>query len=465
MPRAARLGRPRRRCSSPTSRRSASSCHDVETPVLAKKHMGYPVKQARCTTCHDPHGSSSAGLAVRQRPPAGREGDVLDVPRAGDLEDAAQDAAAGRRALPDVPRAADGEDAREQPRAPAGAGGRVPRLPRPARGRSSAGSSRRTWSSRAAPATRTPSGARSSRRRSTSPSRTASAPSCHDPHGWSAPLLFVNPDADRALRQVPRLAEALDAPDWHRRGRIPRNRNLTLECASCHRAHGTGSKHLLPASEGDRPVHELPREVPEVTSVPDLSTRAAPDRAGREPPRRSARGGAGARPDAPADASTPIAAEVALRSPEGVACDERGALVIADTGNARLLTYTWKEGVLDGGAQVKLAQLTYPVRVQIDSKGFVLALDRRTRRIIRVDAKGAYAGYVEGKGATVADHRRRVQARRRGQRLRPRRRRGEGARRRAGRAPDARAAAARRARAASRTSRRTRAGRSTSSTR
>ena len=26
----------------------------------------------------------------------------------------------------------------------------------------------------------------------------------------------------------------------------PRNRNLTLECASCHRAHGTGAKHLVP---------------------------------------------------------------------------------------------------------------------------------------------------------------------------------------------------------------------------
>jgi NHL repeat len=93
--------------------------------------------------------------------------------------------------------------------------------------------------------------------------------------------------------------------------------------------------------------------------------------------------------------------EVALRSPEGVACDDRGAVVIADTGNARLLTFTWKEGVLEGGAQVKLPQLSYPVRVQIDSKGFVLALDRRTRRVVRVDARGAYAGYVEGKGATA----------------------------------------------------------------
>lgn len=94
-------------------------------------------------------------------------------------------------------------------------------------------------------------------------------------------------------------------------------------------------------------------------------------------------------------------ADVALRAPEGIACDESGAVVVADTGNARLLTFTWKDGVLDGGAQVKLAQLPYPVRLQIDSKGFVLALDRRARRIVRVDAKGAFAGYVEPRGASV----------------------------------------------------------------
>lgn len=95
-------------------------------------------------------------------------------------------------------------------------------------------------------------------------------------------------------------------------------------------------------------------------------------------------------------------ADVQLRRPEGVACDDRGALVVADTGNARLLVYSFKDGTLDGGTQVKLSQLPYPVRVQIDSKGFVLALDRRARKIVKVDAKGAFAGYVEMKGGSGA---------------------------------------------------------------
>lgn len=92
----------------------------------------------------------------------------------------------------------------------------------------------------------------------------------------------------------------------------------------------------------------------------------------------------------------------ALSRPEGLACDAKGNLVVADTGNGRLVTYRWKEGALDGGAVVKVAQLGYPFRVQIDTKGFVLALDRRTRRIARIDEKGAFAGYAEVKGAAPA---------------------------------------------------------------
>jgi sugar lactone lactonase YvrE len=90
-----------------------------------------------------------------------------------------------------------------------------------------------------------------------------------------------------------------------------------------------------------------------------------------------------------------------LQRPEGLACDGRGNLVVADTGNARLLLFRWKDGLLDGGTVVKSPLLGYPYRLQIDSKGFVLVLDRRARRIVKVDEKGASAGYVEVKGAST----------------------------------------------------------------
>ncbi len=93
--------------------------------------------------------------------------------------------------------------------------------------------------------------------------------------------------------------------------------------------------------------------------------------------------------------------DIALKHPEGVACDEQGAFVVADTGNGRIVTYAWKDGVLSGGKPVKLPQLVQPTRLQLDSKGVVLALDRKARKVVRIDAGGAYAGWVEPKGASA----------------------------------------------------------------
>jgi len=37
-------------------------CHKADKPLFIKKHMGYPVASSRCTGCHDPHGSNVAGI-------------------------------------------------------------------------------------------------------------------------------------------------------------------------------------------------------------------------------------------------------------------------------------------------------------------------------------------------------------------------------------------------------------------
>ncbi len=39
-----------------------NDCHRVDQPVFAKQHMNYPVAKGRCTSCHDPHGSDNAGI-------------------------------------------------------------------------------------------------------------------------------------------------------------------------------------------------------------------------------------------------------------------------------------------------------------------------------------------------------------------------------------------------------------------
>lgn len=94
------------------------------------------------------------------------------------------------------------------------------------------------------------------------------------------------------------------------------------------------------------------------------------------------------------------AKEKPLRGPEGVACPDSGSVVVADTANGRLVLYrSTKAGALEPGVELKLAQLTAPRRVHVDRKGNVLALDGRTRRIVKVGPEGAFAGYVGYEGA------------------------------------------------------------------
>jgi DNA-binding beta-propeller fold protein YncE len=89
---------------------------------------------------------------------------------------------------------------------------------------------------------------------------------------------------------------------------------------------------------------------------------------------------------------------VALRSPEGVACTDAGTVVAADTGNGRLVLFNFRDGKLVAGGEVRAPELGRPTRVQLDSKGNVLALDGKGRRIVRIGAGGAFAGFFQPAG-------------------------------------------------------------------
>jgi DNA-binding beta-propeller fold protein YncE len=87
----------------------------------------------------------------------------------------------------------------------------------------------------------------------------------------------------------------------------------------------------------------------------------------------------------------------ALRRPEGVACNDDGQIVVADTGNRRLVSFTFKgQGVL-GGRAITTASLQSPTAVQLGG-GEILALDGKSRAIERFDAKGQHVGAMEPKG-------------------------------------------------------------------
>jgi hypothetical protein len=92
------------------------------------------------------------------------------------------------------------------------------------------------------------------------------------------------------------------------------------------------------------------------------------------------------------------AEEKPFNAPEGVACTDSGHVVVADTGNKRLVLYTFKDGRLGPGKEVKLDQLTAPQRVQIDAKGDVFALDLKTRKVLRLTANGTLGTAIAPKG-------------------------------------------------------------------
>lgn len=87
----------------------------------------------------------------------------------------------------------------------------------------------------------------------------------------------------------------------------------------------------------------------------------------------------------------------AIAQPEGLDCTDQ-SLIVADTGNGRLLRYAVDDGGVRGGAEIKIPQLPDPIRVLLTSQGGILALDGKKRRVARLSASGEFEGYLEPKG-------------------------------------------------------------------
>jgi hypothetical protein len=87
---------------------------------------------------------------------------------------------------------------------------------------------------------------------------------------------------------------------------------------------------------------------------------------------------------------------VSLRDPEGVAC-AGSDLYVADTGNSRVLRYSYRDEVVTAEAEFTLPKST-PMMVQVDSQGTVYYLDGRDRRIIALSAEGKAQGPLKPRG-------------------------------------------------------------------
>jgi sugar lactone lactonase YvrE len=87
-----------------------------------------------------------------------------------------------------------------------------------------------------------------------------------------------------------------------------------------------------------------------------------------------------------------------IKYPEGVACEGKNLLIVADTQNNRLLRYTWQDGNLLGGVEIKPEQLSFPLKVHINSKGEIFVLNGKPVRIVRLSPEGEFKGYVNPEG-------------------------------------------------------------------
>ncbi len=91
------------------------------------------------------------------------------------------------------------------------------------------------------------------------------------------------------------------------------------------------------------------------------------------------------------------AKEGMINLPQGVAA--RGTLVVvADSANGRLLKYTFQEGILKGGDEIRVTEVSYPEQVAISSKNEIFVLDGKQRRIARIGAEGSFKGFVKAEG-------------------------------------------------------------------
>ena len=91
--------------------------------------------------------------------------------------------------------------------------------------------------------------------------------------------------------------------------------------------------------------------------------------------------------------------EAGFRSPEGVGCDGKGHILVADSGNGRLVQFTLINGKAMPDREIRAPELSFPVRVVSNSKGEIFVLDGRQKRIVRFSPAGEYLGRLDPAGS------------------------------------------------------------------
>jgi len=86
---------------------------------------------------------------------------------------------------------------------------------------------------------------------------------------------------------------------------------------------------------------------------------------------------------------------VPLRFPQGVGCRAGEILLVADSGNGRILRFRVSGAMALTIGEVKLAEIPYPTRVDGDPAGNLVVLDGKSRRLARVKPDGSFGGFID----------------------------------------------------------------------
>jgi streptogramin lyase len=90
-----------------------------------------------------------------------------------------------------------------------------------------------------------------------------------------------------------------------------------------------------------------------------------------------------------------------MKQPEDVACGDGTAILVADTGNNRLLRYVLEEGKIKSVSEIRPPEMAAPIRVVTNSQGEIFVLDNR-QRILRLNPQGAFQGQLAFEGVPAA---------------------------------------------------------------
>jgi predicted CXXCH cytochrome family protein len=219
-------------------------CHKTDRQVFAKQHGNYPVAKADCTSCHDAHGSSQRGmLKDTVHPPVAKQGCAQCHNPAGSPDALATKSSGAQLCRGCHAQKLTAFNDRSRVHRPVADGDCLAcHGPHASKEKGLLKASTLTVCGSCH--------ADTVKRQALSvtphePIRDGKCTACHDPHSSDAALAFVK-------------AEVVDTcgtcHDWlkhssHPMGKEvvdPRNRNLSTQCLSCHRSHGTEYKHLIP---------------------------------------------------------------------------------------------------------------------------------------------------------------------------------------------------------------------------